>query len=57
MTSNLQVAFKIPYVYVDSSQHYASIKPKSHKIVKRKILMPLAKAAPSPENIVGLNLA
>jgi NADH:ubiquinone oxidoreductase subunit len=56
MTSNLQVAFKIPYVYVDWLHHYASIKPKLHKIVKRKILVPLAKAGPSPENVVGLNL-
>jgi hypothetical protein len=57
MTSNLQVAFKILYVYVGSLQHYANIKPMSHKIVKRKILVPLAKAAPSSENIVGLNVA
>jgi len=57
MTSNSQVAFKIKYVYVDSLQNYASIKPKSHKIVKGKILAPLAKATPSPENIVGLNVA
>jgi len=54
MTSNLQVAVKIPYVYVDLLQHYASIKPKLHKIVKKKILVPLAKAASSPEIIVGL---
>jgi hypothetical protein len=57
MTSNSQVAFKIKYVYVDLLQNYASIKPKSHKIVKGKILAPLAKATPNPENIVGLNVA
>jgi len=56
MTSNLQVAFKIPYVYVDWLQHYESIKPKSHRIVERKILVQMTKAGPSPENIEDLNL-
>jgi hypothetical protein len=53
----LQIAFKLPYIYMFIQQNFADNKQKSYKIMKMQMFATLYKANPDTGNIRALAAA